>query len=56
MLRKWKSKKGLKATYGNLLELLLKAGHSTCAEVLCKLLKSKCEFAAIETAISLSCL
>ena len=36
-LRRWKSKQGLKirATYGNLLELFAKAGHTQCAKALC---------------------
>ena len=32
-LRRWKCKQGPKATYGNLLELFLKAGHTKCVQV-----------------------
>ena len=42
-LRRWKSKLGFKATYGKLLELFEQAGHTQCAEALCKVLKMKCE-------------
>ena len=39
-LRKWRDKKGLQATYGNLLEIFETAKHK-CAEVICALLKNK---------------
>ena len=42
-LRKWQSKQGIGATYGNLLELFVQAGHTQCAEVLCEVLRKKCE-------------
>ena len=42
-LRRWQSKKGIRATYGNLLELFVQAGHTECAEVLCEVLRKKCE-------------
>ena len=35
----WRSKQGLRATYGNLLEIFVKAGHSQCAEAVCEVLK-----------------
>ena len=40
----WKTKNGFRATYGNLLELFVDAGHTPCAEVLCELLTKKSEF------------
>ena len=43
-LSRWKRKQGLAATYGNLLELFVKAGHTQCAEALCKVLREKCEW------------
>ena len=43
-LQKWKLKQGLAATYGNLLELFVKAGHTRCAEALCEVLREKCEW------------
>ena len=43
-LRMWKTKNGFRATYGNLLELFVEAGHTPCAEVLCELLRKKSEF------------
>ena len=42
-LRRWQSKQGIRATYGNLLELFVQAGHTECAEVLCEVLRKKCE-------------
>ena len=39
----WQSKQGIRATYGNLLELFVQAGHTQCAEVLCEVLRKKCE-------------
>ena len=42
-LRRWQSKQGIRATYGNLLELFVQAGHTQCAEVLCEVLRKKCE-------------
>ncbi len=35
-LRRWKSKQAHKATYGNLLELFVKARHTQCAEAVVK--------------------
>ena len=43
-LQKWKLKQGHAATYGNLLELFVKAGHTQCAEALCGVLREKCEW------------
>ena len=43
-LRTWKTKNSFRATYGNLLELFVEAGHTHCAEVLCDLLRKKSEF------------
>ena len=31
------------ASYGNLLQLFVDAGHTKCAEALCELLRRKCE-------------
>ena len=42
-LRRWKSKQAHKATYGNLLELFVKAGHTQCAEAVCEVLRKKCK-------------
>ena len=42
-LRIWKSNQGTRATYGNLLELFVNAGHTQCAEALCEILRKKCE-------------
>lgn len=42
-LRRWQNKQGLHATYGNLLEVFVKAGHKECAEALCGVLRKKCE-------------
>ena len=42
-LRKWKDKRGLVATYGNLMKVCIEAGHSQCAEAMCEILKKKCE-------------
>ena len=42
-LRRWQSKQGIRATYGNLLESFVQAGHTECAEVLCEVLRKKCE-------------
>ena len=39
----WKIKQGPKATYGNLLELCVKAGHMQCAEAVCEVLRKKCK-------------
>ena len=36
-------KQGLRATYGNLLELFVNAGHTQCAEAVCEVLRKKCE-------------
>ena len=40
-LRRWKSKQGLKATYGNLFELFLKAGHTQCVHVVSSVLLNR---------------
>ena len=40
-LRRWRSSQGLRANFGSLLELFVKAGHSMCAEAVCDLLKKK---------------
>ena len=40
-LRRWKSKQGLRATYGHLLELCVKAGHSECAKAVCQVLRDR---------------
>ena len=42
-LRRWQKKLGLGATYGNLLEVFVEAGHTECAEALCQVLKMKCK-------------
>ena len=42
-LRRWRNKQGPRATYGNLLELFVKAGHTQCAEAVCEVLRKKCE-------------
>ena len=42
-----KSKLGFRATYGNLLKVFVNSGHTSCAEVLCELLRKKCELLAI---------
>ena len=42
-LRRWKSKQAHKATYGNLLELFVKAGHTQCTEAVCEVLRKKCK-------------
>ena len=42
-LRRWQTKQGLRATYGNLLELFVNAGHTQCAEAVCEVLRKKCE-------------
>ena len=42
-LRRWKNGHGLAATYGNLLDLCVKAGHTQCAEAICEVLRKKCE-------------
>ncbi len=39
-LRRWKTRQGPRATYRNLLELFVKAGHP---EAVCKVLRNKCE-------------
>ena len=33
----------IQATYGNLLQVFVDAGHTQCAEALCALLRGKCE-------------
>ena len=43
-LRRWQSRQANRATYGNLLELFVQAGHTQCAEVLCEVLRKKCEY------------
>ena len=37
----WKKKKGIEATYRNLLKLFVEAGHAPCAIRLCELLEKK---------------
>ena len=32
-----------RATYGNLLQVFVDAGHGRCAEALCEVLRKKCE-------------
>ena len=44
-LRRWKNKQGPRATYGNLLEVFVRAGHTQCAEAVCEVLRKKCELA-----------
>ena len=39
----WKEKRGPAATYGNLLEVCVKAGHTQSAEAICEVLRKKCE-------------
>ena len=46
-LRRWKSKQGLRATYGNLLELCVNAGHSMCAEAVCQVLRNRCSIVQV---------
>ena len=43
MLRLWKDKMLLRATYRNLLKLFCEAGHATCAEAVVEVLRRKCE-------------
>ena len=43
-LRRWQSKQGFRATYRNLLELFVQAGHTQSAEVVCEVLRKKCEY------------
>jgi hypothetical protein len=40
-LRRWRNDRGPAATYRNLLELFVKAGHAECAEAVCEVLKEK---------------
>ena len=42
-LRRWQRNHGLRATYGNLLEVFVGAYRADCAEVLCGILRRKCE-------------
>ena len=42
-MKLWKKKLGFRATYRNLLEVFVNSGHTSCAEVLCELLRKKCE-------------
>ena len=42
-LKLWKAKFGRNATYGKLLNILVNSGHAELVEVLCDLLKKKCE-------------
>ena len=42
-LRNWKNSQGLRATYGNLLELFVKAEHSECAKAVREMLRKKCK-------------
>ena len=46
-LKIWKSRLGFRATYGKLLEVFVDSGHTSCAEVLCELLRKKCELLAM---------
>ena len=41
VLQTWKNKQGLQATYGNLLEIFVRAGHGQCAETVCDVLKKR---------------
>ena len=49
-MRRWKNKKAFKATYGNLLELFVRAGHVMGAEAVCEVLKKRCEWTALDVA------
>ena len=44
ILSTWKEKKGFDATYKNLLELFLKAGHTECAGTICTVLERRGRF------------
>lgn len=52
-MRRWQSRNGLQATYGNLLESFIEAGHTKCAEVICEVLRKKCELGNNIMAIAL---
>ena len=41
MLRKWKEKEGLRATYGNLLRVCCEGGDMSTAQVICDTLREK---------------
>lgn len=41
VLSEWKMKNGFDATYANLLQVFLNAGHSVCANRLCGLLRAR---------------
>ena len=42
-LKRWWNRQRLQATYRNLLQLFVQAGHSPCAKALCEVLRKKCE-------------
>ena len=42
-LAKWKDCQMHHATYGNLLQVFVDAGHTECAEALCAVLRKECE-------------
>ena len=46
-LRRWKEKHG---TYGNLLKVCVKAGHTRSAEAICEVLRKKCKERASSSA------
>ena len=50
-MRRWKNYQGLHATYGNLLELFVNAGHTQCAEAVCEVLRKKCESSVLVTIV-----
>ncbi len=54
-LRRWKGKRGLRATYGNLLELFVKAGHTQCAEAVCEVIRRKCESITLTMKANVKC-
>lgn len=41
MLRKWKEKQGLHATYDNLLMVCCEAGHTTAVQAICDVLNKR---------------
>ena len=43
VLRKWKEKQGLKATYGNLLRICCEAAVPDVATTICEILKSRAQ-------------
>ena len=40
---KWKNSQMRRATYGNLLQVFVDAGHTEGAKALCEVLRKKCE-------------